>query len=61
MTTKTKIEWADLTINPTRGCSTSRCIYEGATESCPLECGEHSAGHWKEAARCAVAESGVGE
>lgn len=36
------------------GCSTSRCIYEGATESCPLECGEHSAGHWTEAARRAV-------
>lgn len=41
------------------GCSTSRCIYEGATESCPLECGEHSAGHWTEAASRAVAESEI--
>ena len=41
-----------------RGCSTSRCVYEGATESCPLECGEHSAGHWTEAARRAVSEVG---
>ncbi|MGD9661791.1 MAG: hypothetical protein AB7U63_10990 [Porticoccaceae bacterium] len=46
------VEW--LAAELSDGCSTSRCIYHGATESCPLECGEHSAGHWKEAARRAV-------
>jgi outer membrane murein-binding lipoprotein Lpp len=40
------------------GCSTSRCIYDGATEACPIECGGHAAGHWKEAARNAVAVEG---
>ena len=47
------VEW--LAAELSDGCSTSRCIYHGATESCPLECGEHSTGHWQEAARRAVA------